>query len=57
MLLRDLNDNSANSDHLPLVSHYPHVLQMDLDLLTLDPSLLQARLIRIRYSYLCSDVN
>jgi hypothetical protein len=57
MLLRDLNSHRANTDHLPLVGHYPHVLQVDFNLLTLDPSLLQARLIRIRYSYLWSDVN
>lgn len=57
MLLRDLNSHRANTNHLPLVSHYPHVLQVDLDFLTLDSSLLQARLFRIRYSYLWSDVN
>ena len=57
MLLRDLNSHRANTNHLPLVGHYPHVLQVDLYLLTLDPSLFQARLIRIRYSYLWSDVN
>ena len=45
MFLRDLNGNCANTDHLSLVGHYPHVLQVDLDLITLDPSLLQARLI------------
>ena len=57
MFLRDLNGNCANTDHLSLVGHYPHVLQVDLDLITLDPSLLQGRLIWIRYSYLWSDVN
>ena len=57
MLFRDLNSHRANTDHLTLVSHYPHVLQVDLNLFTLYPSLLQARLIRIRYSYLWSDVN
>ena len=52
MFLRDLNSHRANPEHLPLVSHYPHVLQVDFDVLTLDPSLFQARLIRIRDSYL-----
>jgi hypothetical protein len=52
MFLRDLNSHCANPEHLPLVTHYPHVLQVDLDVFTLDPSLFQARLIRIRDSYL-----
>jgi hypothetical protein len=58
MFLRDLNSHRANPEHLPLVSHYPHVLQVDFDILTLDPGLFQARLIRIRYPNLSSsDVN
>lgn len=52
MFLRDFNSHRANPEHLPLVTHYPHVLQVDFDVLTLDPSLFQARLIRIRDSNL-----